>query len=253
MTTADLLPGVSVVRQLGLVVQWQLRRNAAVVPLLVLVQALLSVATILGYGLLVGEPDRAGALYLATGAPTVSLIVIGLVMTPQLVGRARVEGSLDWMRTLPVPRELFLFADLAVWTIIALPGVLFGVVAGALRFDVTFAPTWWLVPAALVVSLTAAAIGYAIACLMPPTVAQLVSQVLSFVVLLFTPVFFPASRMPEWAQHAHTWLPLEPMAQVVRAGLARHDFTVPGRSWVVLGLWCAGAVLAARWALRRRG
>lgn len=240
-------------RQLGLLIVWQLRRNTGVLPLLVVVQALLSVATVMGYGLLVGRPDDTAALYLATGAPTVSLIVIGLVMTPQLVGRARVEGSLGWMRTLPVPREVFLFADLAVWTVIAVPGVVFGVVVGAVRFDVDLAPTWWLVPAALVVSLTAAAIGYAIACLMPPTVAQLVSQVLSFVVLLFTPVFFPRDRMPTWAQHMHTWLPLEPMAQVVRAGLARHDFTVPGRSWLVLALWCAGAVLAARWALRRRG
>ena len=245
-------PG-AVGRQLGLVVLWQLRRNTGVLPLLVVIQVLLSVATVFGYGLLVGSPDRATGLYLATGAPTVSLIVIGLVMTPQLVGRARLEGSLDWMRTLPVPREVFLLADLVVWTVIALPGVVFGVVAGALRFHVDLAPTWWLVPAALVVSLTAAAIGYAVACLMPPTAAQLVSQVLSFVVLLFTPVFFPTDRMPSWAQHAHAWLPLEPMAQVVRGGLAPHDFTVPARSWAVLLTWCAAAVLAARWALRRRG
>ena len=240
-------------RQLGLMVQWQVRRRTPELPLLVLMQILIPVATIVGYGLLVGRPDRTAGLYLATGAPIITLIGIGLIMTPQLVSQARTEGSLDWMRTLPVPREVFLVADLAVWTVVALPGVVSGAVIGALRFDVDLAPTWWLVIVALLVSLTAAAVGYAVACLLSPMLALLMSQVLVFVVLLFTPISFPADRMPHWAQQVHAWLPLEPMAQVVRAGLAPHDFTVPFRSWVVLLAWCAAAVLAARWALRRRG
>jgi ABC-2 type transport system permease protein len=239
--------------QTGLLIQWQLRRATQAVPLLILVQILLSVATIAGYGLLIGHPDHLAGLYLATGAPTVALITVGLVMTPQWVGQARTEGSLDWLRTLPVPRSLFLVADLTVWTLIALPGVLLGVVAGAIRFDADLAPTWWLVPAGLVVSLTSAAVGYAMATLLPPTIAQLMSQVLVFVVLLFTPISFPADRMPGWAQQLHAWLPLEPMAQVVRAGLAPNDFSVPGRSWVVLLAWCAAAVTGAGLALRKRG
>jgi ABC-2 type transport system permease protein len=240
-------------RQFGLVVQWQLRRSIQALPLLVLVQVLLSVATIAGYGLLVGHPDHLAGLYLATGAPTVALITVGLVMTPQWVGQARTEGSLDWLRTLPVPREVFLLADLTVWTLIALPGLVLGVVAGSIRFDADLHPTWWLVPAALVVSLTSAAVGYAMATLLPPVIAQLMSQVLVFVVLLFTPISFPADRMPAWAQQLHEWLPLEPMAQVVRSGLAPQDFSVPGRSWVVLALWCVAAVTGAGLALRRRG
>ncbi|MCL2424502.1 MAG: ABC transporter permease [Micrococcales bacterium] len=243
----------SPLRQLGLVVQWQMRRRTRELPLLVLLQLLIPVATVVGYGLLVGNPSRVAGLFLATGAPTIALISVGLVATPQFVGQARMEGSLDWLRTLPVPREFFLLADLAVWTVIALPGVVFGIVVGSLRFDVDLAPTWWLAPVALLVSLTAAAVGYAIACLMTPILAHLMSQVLVFVVLLFTPISFPADRMPDWAQQAHAWLPLEPMAQVIRAGLAPGDFTVPGRSWVVLVTWCVAAVLGARWALRRRG
>ncbi|MCL2468126.1 MAG: ABC transporter permease [Micrococcales bacterium] len=240
-------------RQLGLMVQWQTRRQVRNLPLFLLIQLLIPVATIVGFGLLIGHPDRATALYLVTGAPVIALISVGLVATPQFVGQARAEGSLDWMRTLPVPREVFLLADLVVWTVIALPGVVFGLVVGALRFDVELAPVWWVVPVALAVSLTAAAVGYAIACVMSPVVAQLMSQVLVFVVLLFTPISFPADRMPQWAQETHAWLPIEPMAQVIRAGLAPGDFTVPGRSWVVLAAWCAASVLAARWALRRRG
>jgi ABC-2 type transport system permease protein len=58
--------------------------------------------------------------------------------------------------------------------------------------------------------------------------------------------------MPEWLQTAHQFLPIEPMAQLVRAGLASDDFVVPGRSMVVLGVWVCVAVAAALIALRRR-
>jgi ABC-2 type transport system permease protein len=69
--------------------------------LLVVVQGLMAVATVIGYGLLVGDPDPTTALYLATGVPTITLITVGLVMTPQMVATARTDGSLDWLRTLP--------------------------------------------------------------------------------------------------------------------------------------------------------
>jgi ABC-2 type transport system permease protein len=216
------------------------------------VQVALAVATVVGYGLLVGTPSSDVALYLATGAPTITLITVGLVMTPQMLAQAKTEGSLDWMRTLPVPRWTFLASDLLMWTLIALPGMVLGVVAGVLRFNVHLSIAPWVVLAALLVSLTSASVGYAMASVLPPMLAQLLTQVLIFVVLLFSPVSYPASRMPEWLQTAHQFLPIEPMAQLVRAGLANDTFTVPGRSMVVLGVWVCVAVAAALVALRRR-
>ena len=243
---------MTAVRQGLLLLQWQLRRGSTVMPLLVVVQIAMAVATVVGYGLLVGDPTPDVALYLATGAPTITLITVGLVMTPQMLGQAKTEGSLDWMRTLPVPRWTFLASDLLMWTLIALPGMVLGIVAGVLRFDVQLSIAPWLVAAALLVSLTSASVGYAMASVLPPMLAMLLTQVLVFVVLLFSPVSYPASRMPEWLQHAHEYLPIEPMAQVVRAGLASADFSVPGRSVVVLGVWCVASVGAALAALRRR-
>jgi ABC-2 type transport system permease protein len=239
-------------RQGLLLLQWQLRRSLPYIPLLVVVQVALAVATVVGYGLLVGTPSPDVALYLATGAPTITLITVGLVMTPQMLAQAKTEGSLDWMRTLPVPRWTFLASDLLMWTLIALPGMVLGVVAGVLRFDVHLSIAPWVVLAALLVSLTSASVGYAMASVLPPMLAQLLTQVLIFVVLLFSPVSYPASRMPEWLQTAHQFLPIEPMAQLVRAGLANASFTVPGRSMVVLGLWVCVSVAAALAALRRR-
>ena len=239
-------------RQGLLLLQWQLRRSLPYIPLLVVVQVALAVATVVGYGLLVGTPSPDVALYLATGAPTITLITVGLVMTPQMLAQAKTEGSLDWMRTLPVPRWTFLASDLLMWTLIALPGMVLGVVAGVLRFNVHLSIAPWVVLAALLVSLTSASVGYAMASVLPPMLAQLLTQVLIFVVLLFSPVSYPASRMPEWLQTAHQFLPIEPMAQLVRAGLANASFTVPGRSMVVLGVWVCVSVAAALTALRRR-
>ena len=243
---------MTTVQQTLLLTQWQFRRQATMLPLLVLVQVFLAIATILGFGLVIGDPPPDQALYLATGAPTITLVMVGLVMTPQMLSQSRTEGSLDWMRTLPVPRGSFLVSDLLVWTLIALPGMVLGIVTGVLRFDVDLSPAPWLVPATLLVSLTAAAVGYGMASLLKPTLAMLMTQVLVFVVLLFTPVSYPADRMPAWLQTAHEWFPFEPMAQLVRSGLASDAFSMPARSLVVLLAWCAASVAGATWALRRR-
>ncbi|WP_182112398.1 MULTISPECIES: ABC transporter permease [unclassified Actinotalea] len=254
LTTGTPLPAGprTALRQTLLLMQWQFRRQTQYLPLMVVVQAFIAVATVIGYGLLVGDPDPRTALYLATGAPTITLITIGLVLTPQLLSQSRTEGSLDWLRTLPVPRAAFLASDLLVWTLLALPGMVLGIVAGLLRFDIDLAPAPWLVPAALLVSLTAASVGYAIASLLPPALAQLVTQALVFVVLLFSPVSYPAERMPQWLQDAHAWLPIEPMAQLVRTGLAPDAFDISGRSLAVLVTWCVGSVVLAVLALRKR-
>lgn len=244
--------GIGPVRASLLLAQWQLRRQAEFMPLMIIVQIFLAVTTVIGYGLLVGDPDPATALYLATGAPTITLVTVGLVMTPQMVAMARTEGSLDWMRTLPVPRWAFLVADLTVWTIIALPGMVLGIITGVLKFHVHLSLAPWLVPGAIAVSLVSAAVGYAMASLLKPQVAQLMTQALIFIVLLFSPVSYPRERMPLWLQHAHDWLPIEPMAQLIRSGLAHDVFPMPARSVVVLTVWGVAAVAAAAAALRKR-
>ena len=243
---------MNAVRQTLLLTQWQFRRQAQFLPLLIVVQIFMAIATVIGYGLLVGNPTPQVGLYLATGAPTITLITVGLVMTPQVVAQSKTEGSFDWMRTLPVPRPAFLFSDLLMWSLLALPGMVLGTIAGALRFDITLSPAPWIVGAAIVVSITAASIGYAMATLLPPAIATLMTQMIIFVVMLFSPVSYPADRLPTWLATAHEYLPVEPMAQLIRAGLAPDQFDIPGRSLVVLVLWCAAAVLGAVAAIRRQ-
>lgn len=233
--------------------QWQIRRITNVLPLLIVLQIVLAIATIAGYGLLVGNPSDNAAHYLATGAPTITLISIGLVMVPQIVGQSRIEGSLDWLKTLPVPREMYLLSDLAVWTTISIPGLVVGITAGAIRFDAEIRPTLWIIPIAFLVSLTSACVGYALTFLLEPTIAQLVSQVLLFIILLFTPISFPATRMPDWTQQLHKWLPLQSMADAMRYALLPEEFSTSARCWIVMVIWCLIALLLAIRALRHRG
>ena len=255
MTSIDapLTPtALSVTRQFGLLLQWQVRRLTSLVPLLVLVQALLAVTTVFGYGLLIGTPSPEAAAYLATGAPTITLIMVGLVMTPQAVAQAKTEGSLAWLRTLPVPRTVFLAADLALYTLVALPGMVLGAITGAWHFHIALVPAPWILLAAPLVSLVAATVGYSAALLLRPQLAQLLSQVLVFVTLLFSPISFPVDRLPGWLAAAHQWLPLEPMADLMRAALLADRFTLPARSAVVLATWAVAGLIVAAAVLRRR-
>ncbi|MDR1388171.1 MAG: ABC transporter permease [Propionibacteriaceae bacterium] len=242
----------TVIRQFGLYLGWQFRRASQIVPLLIVVQVVLAVATVIGYGFLIGDAPAPVSLYLATGASTVSLVSVGLIMTPQTVARQRSEGSFDWVRTLPLPRGVLLAADLALWTALALPGMILGLVTGSVRFQVDLAPAPWLPLVALAVAATAACVGYALACLLHPMAAVMISQVLLFSVLLFSPVSYPAQRLPDWLRQIHHWLPVEAMADLMRSGLLRHDFPVQPRDVAVLALWCLAGAAAAVWALRRR-
>ena len=54
--------------QLGLLIQWQFRRSLPMLPLFIIVQTLLSVSMVLGYGLIAGHPDREASLYLPAAA-----------------------------------------------------------------------------------------------------------------------------------------------------------------------------------------
>lgn len=243
---------MTVLRQYALLTRWQLQRQSTYLPLLVVVQAALAAGTVLGFGILMGDLDPESALFLATGAPTITLIVVGLVMAPQMLSQAKTEGSSQWLMTLPVPRLVFLAADLTVWTLVALPGTALALGVGVLRYDITLSVAWWIVPAALLVSLTAAAIGYAMAALLPPPVAQLMTQLLVFVILLFSPISVPVDRFPDWLASVHRVFPIDSMAELLRAGLAQDAFSITTPSLLVLLAWCVGAVALAGVALRRR-
>ncbi len=239
-------------RSFVLLSRWQVLRLQGMLPLAMVVQVLFAFGIVVGYPLLFPQIDQMTVLFLATGAPAITLITMGLVVLPQVVAQARTEGSLAYMRSLPVPRMLFLAADLTVWLAIVLPGVVFAVVIGAWAFDLTLSVSITVVPAVLLVAVTAAAIGYAMASVLPPMVAMLLTQALVFGVLIFSPINFPSERLPGWLQDVHAVLPVQAMAEVIRGSLASQTFPLTAGPFLLLGTWCVLALGLSYLALRRR-
>lgn len=232
---------------------WSLAATGAMLPLIVLIQAMLAAGIIIGFGFVIPDITPASALFLSSGAPTILLLTIGLVIVPQGVSRAKASGAFDYQRALPVARPLLLLVDLVVWALIALPGVAVGLLVAWLRFELTFSFDWpLLILASLLVTTMATAVGYAIAVSLQPMLAQMVSQVLVFFVLLFSPITFPASQLPEWFQTVHVVLPIQPAADLMRAGIASGSFTADARDLLVLALWTALGLLITTRALVRR-
>jgi ABC-2 type transport system permease protein len=243
---------MSALRSYRLLLTWQALRLKWFIPLGVVIQGLFALGIVVGYPMLFPEIDRTTILYLATGAPAVSLITLGLVLVPQMVSQAKTEGTLDYMRSLPVPRAAYLFADMSVWLVIVLPGVAFAAVAASLRFGLELQPSLWLVPAILLVALTATSIGYALASLLPQYAAVLVSQVLVVFVLMFSPLNFPADRLPEWLAAIHRVLPIEAMGDALRGTLAHNAFPLHLETLASLAVWCVASLVVTLRVLGRR-
>ena len=178
---------------------------------------------------------------------------MGLVAVPQMVAQAKTEGTLDYMRTLPIPRVVYLLADLTVQLAIVLPGVVFGVVIATLWFDLPLRPSPLVVPSVVLVVLTATAVGYGLAAVLPPLMANLMSQVLVVLVFMFSPLNFPAERMPDWLATLHSVLPIQAMGEVLRGTLAPQAFPLNGGAYAMLAVWAVAAFAVTWRILARRG
>src|SRR5690625_1537096 len=156
-------PVVEWIRAWWMLVRWTAASSKMLLPLTLVVQVMMASGIVIGFGFLAPVEDPQVALLLSTGAPTMLLLVTGLVLVPQVVGSMKQEGSYDWFRSLPAPRSAFLFADIAVWTGVALPGIVLAVLVAAWRYDLELAPTPWSPLVAVAVAGTAAMIGYGMA------------------------------------------------------------------------------------------
>lgn len=239
-------------RAYALLLRWNAAASKELLPLTVVVSIMMSAGIVIGFGYLAPVEIPEVALRLATGAPTILLLTTGMVIVPQVVGTMKSEGSYDWFRSLPAPRAAFLFADLTVWILVSLPGIAIAVGIGWLRYDLDLAPTIGLVPVALAVTGTAAMVGYAMATALPPRIAQLLTQVIIFFILLFSPITFPMSQLPGWLATVHEVLPIAAMADLLRANLAPAAYTATAGQALLVTAWgIAACAITLRLMTRR--
>ena len=93
------------------VFQMQFLRNSGFFVVITLIQILVAIGIVIGFTYLIPDPSTSSILYLATGAPTIILIITGLVILPQQIGTSKADGYMEFMRTWPVKRSVILGAD----------------------------------------------------------------------------------------------------------------------------------------------
>ena len=230
------------------------RDNTPRLVLMFIVEALIAVGYVIGFGYIIPNITTQSAMYLITGAPVLILLMVGLVLVPQVVAMARKEGTFEYLWSLPVPRSCFMAADATVWTAITLPGVILALVVGSWHYHFALHVSPMVVPTFLLVTLTGIFIGYAVAHSVPkPEIAGVISQVLVFVILIFSPIYYPIEQLPNWLASIHRVLPFYYMANLMRGYLTGKTPASVGLAFAVVGAWCAAALIVAFVAIKRRG
>lgn len=219
------------------VFQMQFNKNFGYLPYYAILQIIISLGIVIGFTYLIGSSSTEAILFLATGAPTLVLIITGLVLLPQQIATSKTEGYHQFLRTWPVNRGIILVADTLIWLIIAIPGLAISILVAHFMFHPGYDVTWTIVPAFLLTGLTSIGIGYGFSYLLPPQLSMALSNVLAFGALMFSPINFPMERLPEWLQNAHEFLPLYSMAEVMRDALATSSFAASAGSYVNLVVW----------------
>jgi ABC-2 type transport system permease protein len=241
------------VRSYLAMLRWEVVGSRLVLPLLVIVQILAGAGFVIGFGLLIPDVDGSMALYLSTGAVVMSLILIGLIVTPQIVAQQKLDGSYEFMWSLPVPRSAASAASVTLAALVAIPGVLAALLVAVWRYDVTFTVAPTVVPAFVLTLACGSLIGAAVAhSLDKPQLTLLISQLTIFFVIGFSPVSFPIDRLPTWLAKLHEYLPIYPMAMAVRSSLTEGLVVMTTRYWVVLLLWTLAAGVVTGIVLVRR-
>ena len=240
-------------RSYRLLLAWDVLRRRNVLPMIVVIQVALSVGVVYGLAYLIPDVDSKSALYLSTGAPTLSMLILGLTVVPQEVAQAKLTGRLDWFATLPVSRLAPLASEITYWLLASLPGTALAVVVASYRFDFQLDVSLAVVPALFLVAATASAVGYALAIASKPALTQQFSSFVGIGILLFSPVNFPAEQLPGALQAVHRVLPVESMADVVRWSLTGKYVAHPATAFLTVCCWCAAALLVSVRVATRRG
>jgi ABC-2 type transport system permease protein len=239
-------------RNYGYLLKWQALSQKPFLPLNVIVQIMIAVGFVIGVSYFYPGINPGIAKYLTTGAPTIILLMVGLVLLPQIVGLARKEGTFDYMWSLPIPRMVYIAADATIWVAVTLPGVIVALAMGAAYYHFSLSISPLIIPAFLLVAAAGVLLGYVIALGAPkPEIAQIATQVIVFFIMLFSPVLYPVSQLPGWLAAVHRVLPIQYMADLMRGTLTDIPVNL-GLAFGVVGAWCVFGLIVTYFLVKRR-
>lgn len=238
---------------LRVMLRFDLGRARGWAAMMVLIQVLMGAGMAVMYGFFYPRITPAVALYISTGTPTLALVPLGFVMIPGLVGQDKLEGTYDFVWSLPVPRSAQAVSTFLLYTLLCLPGTVLALVVATWRYGLHLSVSPQLAPAVLLSALVAVSVGLGMAlAIRDPSVANLIANALIFVVLLFSPIVFPPANLPGWLFAVDRVLPFYSMAETIRAGLTTGLVTDLVPCYLTLLGWLAVGWLMTAWVLGRR-
>ena len=233
------------------VIKWSVIRHKYLIPAFTVIQMILAVAIVYGLSQFLSYVDDISVLYLSSGAVALGIIAVGCVLAPQIVSEARQNGILKYQRTLPVSRISILLADIIIWGLTALPGIVMSIIASMLRFQVSPHISLSGISALIISLVSLICIGFCIAYWLPPTTVSLVTQLIMFGGLLFSPIVFPESRLPEWSRYVYKALPFVSISKMIRTEIFQ-AITMSAEDVITVVLWGILTFVLALVALGRR-
>lgn len=213
---------------------------------------LLFVAAFQSIGILVllrvvGGKGSEGA-QIVSGATVLVVAFVGLNLLAQRFGALKANGGLDYYAALPVPPGVVVLATAASYATFAVPGTVVTAVAGALMYDLPWAPLALLPVVVVLAGAALAGVGAAIGLLAPKPELATVAGQLGMSAVIFLDLV-SAHRLPAVVQVLRALVPSTYAADAMSAAFAQH---VDG--WLIvrdLGVCAAVAVASlalAAWA-----
>jgi ABC-2 type transport system permease protein len=205
------------------------------------------------YGIYLPQVSPRTAQFIVTGVPTLALIPIGFVLLPSIIGQQKTAGVYDFILSLPVPRSASVASTLTVFSLAAVPAAAVAVILAAWHYHVHLSPSPALFGAIVLVTVMASSVGYAVVhAIANPVITNVITNTLLLVALLFSPIVFPPDHYPAWLVRIHEFLPIYPMAVVVRAALLPGLVVHLAFAYAVVGAWTVLGWASAAWIIGRR-
>lgn len=227
-------------------------RSFLVVALVV--QTLMGAGMGIMYGFFLGDIPDAGRTFLVSGIPALALFPLGFVIVPSIVANHRFEETYDYIWSLPTPRIASALSAFTVFTALGIPGAAVALIVSTLVFGVTLSPSLAIIPAVLISASIATSAGYAIGHgVKNPRLVNIFTNLLVFLVLMFSPIVVPIEQFPSWFASFHRVLPFWHMANVLRASLTDGLVANVTSSYLVLLGWTVVSWGITIRVIRRRG
>jgi ABC-2 type transport system permease protein len=220
---------------------------------LLVIQTLMGAGMAVMYGFFLGDIPELGRTFLVSGIPALALFPVGFVIVPSVVADHRFEETYDYIWSLPTPRIASALASFTVFTVLGLPGTAVALGVSTVVFGVSLSPSLALIPAIIVSASIATSVGYAIGHgVKNPRLVNILTNLLVFLVLMFSPIVVPIEQYPNWFASFHRVLPFWHMANVLRASLTNDLVANVATSYFVLVAWAVAAWTVTVRVIKRR-